>query len=170
MDYDALKQLATDKFAPHPRARWCVFAAMALIYLARIYRSGDHHLLTYVVGVYLFHAFILFATPKNDEIPDPFDEEVDLEAEDAYQPINTANNLRPFVRNMPEFTFWWYSLFTLVVSFLLTFTQFTNIPVCTPILVVYFIFMVCTTLVRLLKHSKKYNYNILFQRKINLDE
>lgn len=170
MDIATINQLMMDKLAPYPLYRWVAFAICLLIYLFKILLTGTHHLITYVVGVYLFHGLVLFLTPKDESIPDPFEEEEDSQNDDNYQPVNVDNNLRPFVRNLPEYSYWLFSMKIFLVSFLLTFTQFTDIPICTPILVVYFIFMVFATVIKLYNHSRKYNYSLFSHEKVTLNE
>lgn len=163
LDIDALNQLMVDRLSPHPLARWLTFAGCLLLYLIKTLATGTHHIITYVVGVYLFHGFILFATPKDENIPDPFEAEED--EENAYSPVNIDNTLRPFVRNMPEYKYWVFAMKVLIVSFLLTLTSLTDIPVYAPILVAYFVFMVIATAFKLWQHCNKYNYNPFFQQK-----
>lgn len=170
MDLDGINQIMVDKFSPYPVQRWCVFGLCLLAHFVKILVSGTHHLIAYVVGVYLFHGFILFATPKDENIPDPFEEEVDNDNSNEYSPSNVDNSLRPFIRNMPEYTYWMFSMKVVVISFLLTLSKFTDIPVYTPILVVYFVFMVLATAIKLWQHSRKYNYNPFFQSKLMMME
>ncbi|KAI5169456.1 hypothetical protein PAEPH01_0730 [Pancytospora epiphaga] len=165
VDIDALNQLMVDKLSPLPWARWTIFLFCLIVYLAKTLSTGTHHIITYVVGVYLFHGFILFATPKSDNIPDPFEVEEEADDENVYAPIDIDNSLRPFVRNMPEYKYWVFSMKVLLISFLLTLTSITDIPVYAPILVAYFIFMVVATIFKLWQHCNKYNYSPFFQEK-----
>jgi len=170
MDLDGINQIMIDKFSPCPVQRWCVFGLCLLVHFVKILVSGTHHLIAYVVGVYLFHGFILFATPKDENIPDPFEEEVENENSNEYSPSSVDNSLRPFIRNMPEYTYWMFSMKVVVVSFLLTLSRLTDIPVYTPILLVYFVFMVLATAIKLWQHSRKYHYNPFFQSKLLMME
>lgn len=162
MNINAFNQLMTDKLAPYPFFRWLFLSVLILFYILKIVFTGTHHLITYCAAVYLFHGFILFATPKDDTIPDPFE----MDKDDIDEPESLANigdNFRPFIRNLPEYSYWLFCLKVIFVSFILTLTAFTNIPVCTPILLIYFIFMVAATLVKLWNHANRYRYNPFWQ-------
>ena len=154
MDMDSISQVIVDKLSPMPKPRWIVTVGLLGLFFVRILVSKSHHLIAYCLSVYLVHGFILFATPKDENIPDPF------EADDSeYAPANIDNNLRPFVRNMPEFSYWSFCTKLIIGSIILSFFSFTDIPVYTPILVIYFIFMIFATIIKLWQHSSKYNYN-----------
>lgn len=167
MDLGSLAQITQDKLAPKPNIRWGFTLLLVVLYALKVIISQSHALISYCVGVYLVHGFIMFATPKDDRIPDPFE----IEADDTeYCPLNIDNDLKPFIRNMPEYSFWVFCTKIIGISLFLTFFAFTDIPVYVPILVVYFIFMMIVTGFKLWQHSRKYNYNPFFQSKSVLKE
>lgn len=172
MDLDALNQLMMDNLSPVPGKRWAALAGVFLLFLFKVLYDDTHHLILYCMAVYLFHGYILFATPKDESIPDPFelDEEEKEETTSEYSTANIDNNLRPFIRNMPEYTFWLFCTKVVLVCFALSLTPLTDIPVYTPILVVYFVFMAVATLIKLYNHSRKYNYNPFWQSKYSAKE
>jgi hypothetical protein len=162
MNFKVMKQIVLDRLAPKPELRWGIAAAVFILYAYRIYRLGSFHLISYALGIYLLHALILFLTPKGEYIPDPFE---NADANDDYVPEAIDNEFRPFVRNLPEFDFWVFVVKIVSSAFVGTFFDMLDIPVYTPVLVVYFVFMVLFTAKCLLAHMKKYNYNPFIQSK-----
>lgn len=158
MDMDGAMQFLTDLLSPYMVERWVSTGVLFLLYALYVLVSGTHHLIAYCVAVYLVHGFILFATPKDENIPDPFDE-YDNQDVEVYNPEQSSNNLRPFVRNLSEYKFWFFCTSLIACSFFLSLFRFTNIPVYSRILVIYFLFMIVVTAVKLRNHAVKYNYN-----------
>lgn len=165
MEWEAFGQLMTDKLSPLPAYRWGFTGALVLLYAYRIFIIKSHAVVTYCAAVYLLHAFILFATPKDQSIPDPF-EEVDEE----YNPSNIDNDFRPYVRRLPEYSFWVFATQIVLTAFFLTLLDFMDIPVFIPILAMYFIFIVCMTAYKLWVHSHKFKYSLFFSSKSSLDQ
>lgn len=161
MDLRTLQQIYLDKLASRPEMRWGMTAILFVFYCTRIWTTGSFYLITYCLGIYLLHALILFLTPKGEMIPDPF-ENVD---NDDYVPETIDNEFRPFIRNLPEFDFWMFVTKIVGLAFVGTYVWILDIPVYTPILVIYFVFMVVFTARRLAAHMKKYNYNPFLQTK-----
>lgn len=165
MEWEALSQLMMDKLSPLPALRWGFTAVLMFLYVCRIIKIKTYAVVTYCAAVYLLHAFILFATPKDQSIPDPF-EEVD----DEYNPSNIDNDFRPYVRKLPEYSFWVFATQIITTAFILTMFDFMDIPVFMPILVMYFVFIVCMTAYKLWIHSHKFKYNLFFSTKSSLDQ
>ncbi|ADM11999.1 Rer1-like protein [Encephalitozoon intestinalis ATCC 50506] len=161
MDLKTLKQIYLDRLAPRPDVRWGITGVAFVLYCIRIWTTGAFYLITYCLGIYLLHALILFLTPKGEMIPDPFENIED----DDYVPEAIDNEFKPFIRNLPEFDFWMFVTKTVGVALVGTYFDILDIPVYTPILVFYFIFMVGYTTKRLVAHMKKYNYNPFLQSK-----
>lgn len=166
MDFDALGQYVIDKLSPLIRARWAFTTFLMLVYIRQILIIKSHDVITYCVGFYLLNAFVLFVTPKDNNMPGPFDNDDD----ENYTPMNINNDFRPYVRRLPEFSFWQMCTQIILVSYFLTFFPFTDLPVYRPVLIVYTIFILCVTAYRLRKHSKKFKYHLLFTRKSSLNE
>ncbi|EOB13217.1 Protein RER1 [Nosema bombycis CQ1] len=63
---------------------------------------------------------------------------------------------------MPEFEYWKFTTKIITGALFGTFFDFLDIPVYTPILLIYFVVMLSLTVKCLLQHMKKYNYNPLY--------
>ncbi|KAM0681706.1 hypothetical protein GINT2_000220 [Glugoides intestinalis] len=167
MEFDAFGQYVIDNLSPLIRARWTFTAFLMIVYIRQIVIIKSHDVITYCVGIYLLHAFVLFVTPKDDNIPSPFENDDD---EENYTPMNINNDFRPYVRKLPEFSFWQMCTQIILISYFLTFFPFTDLPVYRPVLVVYSIFILFMTTYKLRMHSKKFKYDLLFTRKSTLNE
>lgn len=161
MDLKTLQQVYLDRLVPQTEVRWGISSIIFLMYCIRIWKTEAFYLITYCLGIYLLHALILFLTPRGDSIPDPFENVED----DDYVPEAIDNEFKPFIRNLPEFNFWMFVTKILLLALGGTYFDILDIPVYTPILVIYFIFMVAFTTKPLLAHMKKYNYNPFMQTK-----
>lgn len=166
MDFNSLNQLAEDYLSPNIVPRWIFTGFLVFVYIYRVAKIRTHAVITYCIGVYLLHSFILFVTPKDDSIPDPFENVED----DDYNPRNIDNDFRPYVRKLPEFQFWKFCVQAISISYFLTFFPFTNLPVFPRILVIYFVFIVLMTAYKLALHSKKYKYSIFSTGKASLTQ
>ena len=154
-------QMYIDKIVPKKTYRWIFAGVCFLVYIIRILFIQTHHLITYCLSLYLLHGLITFLTPKNDEIPDIFDDvDVDFEF-----PANIDNEFRPFIRRLPEFQFWVMFLKLVGAAFVATFFDFLDIPAYVPILFVYFGLILVLTIRNMLRHMKKYKYNPFFESK-----
>lgn len=165
MDTNHHLQYITDKLVPHVYPRWAIKALLTLLYSVRVVSSMSHAFITYCLGIYLLHSFILFVTPKDENIPDPFENI----QEEIYNPKNIDNEFRPYVRKMPEFNFWMVNTLIIGCSFFLVLFDFTDVQVFTPIFVIYFIFILSFTLHKLWDHSTKFRYNWFSSVKASLD-
>lgn len=155
MDLETATQFITDNLAPLIYPRWTFTGLFMFLYLRRVYIINSHPVVTYFVGIYLIHSLILFLTPKDDAIPDPFDNADD----ENYNPRNIDNDFRPYVRRLPEFDFWKMCTQIIGLAYFVTYFPFLDLPVYKPVLIVYFIFIVIVTCYKLWIHSKKYNYS-----------
>ena len=151
---ESLNQLLKDKLSGEVQLRWGIFAFALIIYLLRVMIKNSHHIITYAVGIYLIQGFILFATPKMKNTEDPF--ETLTEEQIAEEQKNFDG---PFIRNLSEYDFWLFYMRVIIVSFILTFFNFLDIPVFVPLLILYFCIMVVATLAKLMQHQKIYKYN-----------
>lgn len=154
-------QMYIDKMVPKKTYRWTFAGVVFLLYMARILYIQSHYLITYCLSLYLLHGLIVFLTPKNEDIPDIFDD-VDTEFE---PPANIDNEFRPFIRRLPEFQFWWFFLRLVGMAFTATFFDIFDIPACVPVLIVYFAVILILTVRGLLRHMKKYKYNPFYEEK-----
>jgi len=166
MDLNSLNQLFEDSLSPLLYPRWIFTSFLLLAYIYRIFKIKSHAVISYCVGIYLLHSFILFVTPKDENIPDPFENVED----DDYNPRNIDNDFKPYVRKLPEFQFWKFCTQAISISYFLTLFSFTIIPVFPLVLIIYFIFIVLMTIYKLHMHSKKYKYSIFFSGKSTLEQ
>ncbi|KAG0434747.1 Protein RER1 [Dictyocoela muelleri] len=150
-----------DKLIPLHRERWLIFAFTFIFFFARIIYISSHYLITYILSIYLLHALISFLTPKEDNIPDPFENFDD----DVYIPQTIDDEFRPFMRRLPEYDFWSLCMKLVLLALFFTFLPFFDIPVNVPILVIYFIIMVILTARNMYRHMKKYQYNPFISNK-----
>ena len=156
-----IAQVYIDKITPKRMYRWVFAGSFFLLYILRVLYTRTHHLVTYCLSLYLLHGLIVFLTPKDEEIPDIFDD-VDIEFE---APPNIDNEFRPFIRRLPEFQFWVLFLKLVGIAFFATFFDIFDIPAYTPILFLYFFVLVVITARKLLRHMRKYRYNPFFEKK-----
>jgi len=56
-------------------------------------------------------------------------------------PMDKRDEFQPFIRRLPEFSFWLESCKATGVALCATFLPFLDIPVFVPILVIYFMFL-----------------------------
>lgn len=158
MKLQNLFQIYLDKITPYKLYRWSIFALFLLIFFIRILILQKFFLITYCLGIYLLHGLIEFLTPKEENIPDPFE---NFDDDDVFIPQND-DEFRPFIRRLPEFNFWLFSFKLVFFTFLLTFMDLFDIPVYVPILVIYFVIICGLTVRNLYRHMKKYKYNPFF--------
>uniref|UniRef100_I1MVT6 Protein RER1 n=1 Tax=Glycine max TaxID=3847 RepID=I1MVT6_SOYBN len=88
-----------DKSTPHVGRRWLGFAAVALLYLLRVYFVEGFYVVSYGLGIYILNLLIGFLSPQVDP------ETAILNADDPILPIAASDEFRPFVRRLPEFKF-----------------------------------------------------------------
>lgn len=162
MNLFALFQTYLDRVTPFKLYRWLVFFIIFAIYFLRVFIISRYYLITYCLAIYMLHGLIEFLTPKEENIPDPFENFDD----DVYIPQNVDDDeFRPFIRRMPEFNFWLFSMKLVILAFFSTFIGLFDIPVYVPILVIYFIAISGLTARNLYKHMRKYRYNPFFVAK-----
>ncbi|KAI5189919.1 hypothetical protein NEMIN01_0782 [Nematocida minor] len=144
--------------------RWAVFLAFLVVFVWRVLYTGGYRLVAYCLFLYFLHCFIGFCTPIDSEIPDPFD----IEEEDAPMPSpikKSGDESKPFIRRLPEFEYWLQSLKACMAGVAATFFPVFNVPVFTPILVIYFAGLVYLTNIKIRKHMERYKYNPFFNAK-----
>lgn len=151
-----IDQYVSDLISPYPKQRWMLTAILSLAYIYIVLIKQTHVVITYTAGVYLLQSFILFVTPNDNNIPDPFEPGY----EENYTPSNIDNDYKPYVRKLSEYTFWLFTVQVISAVIVLVQFEFTDIPVYTPILATYFAFMLIVTLYTVFTHSKKYKYNL----------
>jgi len=89
-----------DKTTPHVLRRWIGCLVVAAVYVLRVYLVQGFYIVSYALGIYILNLLIGFLSPQ-----------VDPEIHDGPTlPTRGSDEFRPFVRPLPEFKFWYYSL------------------------------------------------------------
>ncbi|KAF7683281.1 Protein RER1 [Astathelohania contejeani] len=161
MKWYSILQIYLDKLVPLKTERWLGFVLLLILYTLRILIKQSHYLITYCLAIYLLHGLIGFCTPRQETIPDPFENYTD----DDYTPQPIDDEFRPFIRRLPEYDFWMFSTKLVLICLFATFFDFIDIPVYAPILIIYFILISALTAKNLYQHMKKYNYNPFYSYK-----
>ncbi|KAI5166751.1 hypothetical protein NEIG_01451 [Nematocida sp. ERTm5] len=146
------------------KQRWTAFLFLFVVFVWRIIITGGYRLVAYCLFLYFLHCFIGFCTPVDSELPDPFD--IEEEETVISSPIKkSGDESKPFIRRLPEFEYWLQSIKACFAGIVMTFFPVFNIPVFTPILIIYFCGLVYLTVIKIRKHMEKYKYNPFFNAK-----
>ncbi|XP_077294982.1 protein RER1 isoform X3 [Arctopsyche grandis] len=143
-----------DCWTPHAKGRWVGSAFLLAAFITRVVIQQGWYIVTYALGIYHLNLFIAFLTPKIDPA-------MDFDADDdsgPALPTRIGEEFRPFIRRLPEFKFWLSVTRSTLIALICTFFDCFNIPVFWPILVMYFITLLCITMKRQIKHMVKYRY------------
>ncbi|KAJ7537568.1 hypothetical protein O6H91_11G011900 [Diphasiastrum complanatum] len=92
-------QYYLDKSAPHLVARWLGSFVVAAIYVMRVYYLQGFYIVTYGLGIYVLNLLIGFLSPQ-----------IDPESEGPALPSKGSDEYKPFIRRLPEFKLWSFSL------------------------------------------------------------
>ncbi|XP_057500012.1 protein RER1C-like isoform X2 [Actinidia eriantha] len=92
-----------DKSTPFVLQRWIAFAAVAIVYVIRVWFAEGFYIVSYALGIYILNLLIGFLSPQVDP------EFQDL-SDGPTLPTLSSDEFRPFVRRVPEFKFWNYFL------------------------------------------------------------
>ncbi|GAV54442.1 hypothetical protein ZYGR_0AL01740 [Zygosaccharomyces rouxii] len=141
-----------DKSVPLIKERWAALALLLFLFELRVVLTHKWYLSCYTHGIFLLNQFLAFLTPKFDLSLQQDEENKELEAGER------SDEFRPFIRRLPEFKFWHYSLRATLFALVSTLFNFTDIPVFWPILLVYFIIIFILTMKRQIQHMLKYRY------------
>jgi hypothetical protein len=144
-----------DKIVLLRKERWGFLALLVILFYYRIFTTGSFYLMCYCVSFYLIYKFVAFCTPKEEGIPDPFEDFT----EDVYLPTTIDDEFRPFIRRLPEFDFWTFCTKMLISALLCTLFPIFDIPVYAPVLVIYICIILFLSAYRMRAHMAKYNYN-----------
>jgi len=154
--------------------RWIATAFLYALFFFRVFYFQGWYIVTYGLGIYIINLFIAFISPKFR----PEEYESDEEEEEMTQTLpNTsigrdfnagglfgqpkrpdADDVKPFIRRLPEFKFWYSITKGVLISLLLTTTRALDIPVYWPILLGYWILLLAITLRKQIQHMIKYKY------------
>jgi len=92
-------QYYLDKSTPHTVARWLGFVVLAAIYVVRVYFIEGFYIVSYGLGIYILNLLIGFLSPQADP-----------EMEGQSLPTKRSDEFKPFIRRLPEFKFWYFSI------------------------------------------------------------
>ena len=125
-------QRLLDRLAIHLYLRWAIFAAVYILFLLRIISTWNSYpAILYFSSTNLLFTFVGFITPA-----------VDMESAHAVDILPTKDNDRPFPRALQEFKAWKTVTGATLACLALTLVPGVEyIPCDTPILVIYFVFM-----------------------------
>ncbi|EFC39390.1 predicted protein [Naegleria gruberi] len=157
--------------------RWSVLGFLFFLFLFRVIYFHGWYIICYGLGIYVINLFIAFISPKfrpeEDDDEDEEDEEANLGSATLPstsvgrnfasgglfgQPKQDADDVKPFVRRLPEFKFWYSLTKGVVISLLLSSTRILDIPVYWPILLGYWIILLAVTLRKQIRHMIKHRY------------
>lgn len=137
---------------------------MIALFLLRVFTKQGWYIVTYALGIYHLNLFIAFLTPKIDPGIDMDGEHCKHKSNVHWQyfvshlddmgpelPTKSNEEFRPFIRRLPEFKFWYAVTKSTVIGITCTFFEVFDIPVFWPILVMYFITLLCITMKRQIK-------------------
>ncbi|KAL1916854.1 uncharacterized protein VTP21DRAFT_5558 [Calcarisporiella thermophila] len=157
-------QYYMDRITPYTLQRWAVTGVSLLIFLLRIFIVQGWFIVTYALGIYLLNLLLAFLSPKFDPALE-LDAEMDEMEEGPALPTRADEEMRPFIRRLPEFKFWYWSTRAIFTAFVCSFIPLFDVPVYAPILIVYFILLFVVTMRRQIQHMIKYRYVPWTQKK-----
>ncbi|KAL6993795.1 Protein rer1a [Sarracenia purpurea var. burkii] len=140
-----------DKSTPFVLRRWIAFAAIAIIYVIRVYFVQGFYIVSYALGIYVLNLLIGFLSPQVDPEVHGFSDGPTL-------PTRGSDEFRPFVRRLPEFKFWYSITKAFCIAFVMTFFIVFDVPVFWPILLFYWVVLFTLTMKRQILHMIKYRY------------
>ena len=142
-------QALLDKTILYPIPRWLGLLALIGLYALRVWYLGGWYIVSYGLAIFVLNLFIGFISPLGD--PDSSD--------GPLLPMKNANEeFKPFARKVPEMVFWVKTTRAVLVAFCTTLSDFFNIPVYWPILVLYFIILLMATMRRQIADMVKRRY------------
>ncbi|KAL1915808.1 uncharacterized protein VTP21DRAFT_6196 [Calcarisporiella thermophila] len=157
-------QFFLDRITPFTYNRWITTAFLLSLFFLRIILVQGWYIVAYVLGIYLLNLLIAFLSPKFDPA---LEEMVNGEEEgDGMQlPTRADEEMRPFIRRLPEFKFWYWSTRSILIAFVCTTMRAFDLPVVWQILLFYFIVLFGVTMRRQLQHMARYRYVPWTQKK-----
>ena len=123
---------------PFKMGRWLGAAGLTLLFLLRVFVGKSHYLVCYFLFIYLLYMFLLFISPLRHVVVDDNDIGADLDEE--------TNGYTPFIRRLPEFTFWFKYMRAVIIAFIISLFPVFDIPVFWPLLLIYFILLLVRVL------------------------
>lgn len=146
MNHSIKYQQFLDKINRYPLLRWTGSIILIILFLLRVFVSQGWYVICYGLFIYLLNLLIFFLSPQID----PEDEE--------RSELPLSDEVKPFIRKLPEFKFWYSATRAVIISLLLTITRLFDIPVYWPILLGYFILLFIFTMKQRIQHMIQYKY------------
>ncbi|CAM8878482.1 unnamed protein product [Rhodiola kirilowii] len=140
-------QYFIDKLTPYVLRRWIAFAVIFCIYALRVFMIERFHIITYNLGLLALHLFIAFISPQ-----------VDPEMEGPGLPTKESDEFRPFMRRLPEFTFWYCLMMAFCIAFVLTFFDALDVNVFWPLMLIFWLMFFVSMMKTRIMHMVKYKY------------
>ncbi|KAK1861761.1 hypothetical protein I4F81_004341 [Pyropia yezoensis] len=138
---DAAHRRALDALAPRTLERWVGLCVGLLLFTLRIVLVQGYYIVAYMLAIFLLNQLLLFLQPK-----------------DRASLLAANEEFRPFVRRLPEFTFWHGASVATVLALCATAFPIFDVPVFWPVLVVYFLMLFAVTMRRQWQDMKKLRY------------
>ena len=88
-----------DKSTLHILGRWLAFVVLEAIYVVRVYSIVGFYIVSYGLGIFILNLLIGFKYPQADP-----------EMEGQSLPTKRSDEFKPFIRRLPEFKFWFFSI------------------------------------------------------------
>lgn len=146
-EYKMYMEALISKAKPYTIYRWIITGILTIIFYVKMFHSGNYYAIGYICGLLLINWLIMFVSPKND----PALKEDTL-------PAGDDDDYKPFVSQLPEFLFWERVTLTIVITWILSFFSFINLPVNGPLLFIYLAFVLLFSFRARIAHMIKYKY------------
>merc|ERR1719320_1993781 len=109
----------------------------------------------YALAIFMLSLFVAFLSPRFDPMP----ENINSEDLGGFQlPTSNEDEFRPFIRRLPEFSFWKRGIRGVLIVTFLTLFRFLDFPVFYPILLFYFFLLCFVSLKRQVAHMISHKY------------
>ncbi|KAF4550914.1 Rer1-like protein [Elsinoe fawcettii] len=144
-----------DKSTPFATYRWIGTGVVFILFALRIIFAQGWYIVAYSLGIYLLNLFLAFISPKFDP---GLETDEDMEEGSSSLPTKSNEEFKPFVRRLPEFKFWYSATRAIVIAFFCSWSEYFNLPVFWPVLVIYWLILVVLTMRRQIQHMLKYRY------------
>ncbi|XP_077213334.1 protein RER1B-like [Tasmannia lanceolata] len=135
---------------PHSVGRWMGTLVLVAIYVLRVYYLQGFYVISCCLWIHVFCHSISFLSPKADP---------ELEVMDgASLPTKASDEFKPFIREMPEFQFWYSITIAFCVGLVMTCFSLFNLAPFSPIWFCYGIVLFVVNIKRRIRHMIKYRY------------
>ena len=154
-------QKKIDRLIVYKTQRWVMLLVVLLVFLMRMIILEAFFAVAYILGFYIMQNVILYFTPSS--LPSIQDEE---EADEEIYEIpekmleKSEDSSKPIIRKLGEFRLWKKLFLAISIALLCTFMKIFDFPVFWPILLIYFLFITLTIVIRQRQHMKKYGYTL----------